>query len=184
MNWLNWETFHDAQYNLYSRKFILDNEILFDEIECESLFFMLQWIMSAKIFVKTPVIFYVKRDIPDSQTFAENFLQEKFEKFISNQIEMVKLIDKLCDKIKFFKDNSTARYMAKAHIIFYRDDFDLKRRKIYEGGITKEIFQITEKVFKKYFGEDYFYPMFLFHWAHVLPFEQYPDLVKKISRME
>ena len=180
LEWINWGTFHDAQYNLYNRKFILDNKIFFDEIESESLFFMLQWIMLAKTFVKTPVIFYVKRDTPDSQTFAGNFLQEKFEKFLSNQIEMANLVDKLCDKINFLKENPNALYMAKAHICFNRDNFDMKRRKIYKNGITSEILQRSEKVFKKHFGENYFYPMFLFHWAHCLPFEQDPDAVKKV----
>ena len=177
--WINYGTFHDVQYNLYSREFILQNEIFFDEIECESLFFMLQWIMTAKVFVKTPIIFYVKRDAEDSQTFDENFFPTKFEKSIAAKIEMSHLVDKLFEKIKFFQNNPTAQYMAKAHIFFFRDNFDIKRRKIYQHGITKEIFESTEKVFKRYFGEDYFYPMFLFHWAHCLPFNQYPDIIKK-----
>lgn len=177
--WINYGTFHDAQYNLYNRNFILQNEIFFDEIECESLFFLLQWIMLAKVFVKTPIIFYVKRDAQDSQTFDENFFPEKFEKSIAAKIEMSHLIDKVFDKIKFFQNNPTAQYMAKAHIFFNRDNFDIKRRKIYQKGITKKIFESTEKVFKKYFGENYFYPMYLFHAMHVKDFKQYPDLIKK-----
>jgi|GEM_PF-3345975 len=183
LDWLNWGTFHDAQYNLYNRKFILDNEIFFDELECESLFFMLWWIMLAKTFVKTPVIFYVKRDALDSQTFAENFLQEKFAKSIAAKIEMSRLMDKLFDKVEFFKNNPFAQYSAKAHIFFNRDRFDIKRRKIYEHGITPEIFQAAENVFKKYFGENYFYPMFLFHWAHTKDFEQFPDVIKRSEKI-
>lgn len=168
--WISGGTFQDAQYNLYNRKFILDNEIFFDEIECESLFFSLCWLMLAKVYVKTPVIFYVRRDSPSSQTREKNFSSEKIIKSITAKIEMSNFLDKIFNKIDFFKNNSEARYSAKARILSARDHFDITRREIYKNGITPEIYQAVESVFKKNYGENYFFPMFLFNWVHVLPF--------------
>lgn len=177
--WLSGRTFQDAQYNFYNRKFILDNEIFFDEIECESLFFSLWWIMLAKVYVKTPVSFYVKRDIADSQTFDEKFFPDKFKKVIAAQTEMSRLMDKLFHKVKFLKNNPVCQYMAKAHIFYNRNNFDINRREIYKDGLTAEIFHAAEEVFKRCYGKDYFYPMFLFHWAQGAAFEQRPDVITK-----
>lgn len=169
LEWFDVGTFSDMQYNLFNRKFILDNEIFCDELECESQFFSLWWIMLAKVFIKTPVMFYVRRESPYSQTNAD-FSEEKIIKSISAKIEMSRLMDKLFDKVEFFSGNPHARYSAKARIFAARDSFDIRRRKIYSEGLTPEIFQAVEQAFKKYFGEEYFYPAFLFHQVHTMHF--------------
>lgn len=175
-DWITAGTFQDAQYNLYNRKFILDNEIFFDTFDCEHEFFSLQWIMQAKVFVKTPVMSYVRRDSPYSGT-NENFSAEKLEKVVTNKIELSYFMDKVLNKIDFFKNSEEAKYIAKSHVLKTRDEFDLWRRGIYKNGITPEIYRVIEKVFQKYFGENYFYPMFLFNWVHVLPFGKNVSLI-------
>lgn len=169
--------FHDAQYNIYNRKFILDNEIIFDTFDCEHLFFALQWIMQAKCFVRIQGMFYVRRDAPDSGTNA-TIPAAKFEKCISNKIEMSFFMDKFLDRIDFFRENPEAKFFAVANVLKGRDWFDFERRGIYRNGVTPEMHDIVEKVFKKYFGYGYFYPMFLFQWLHVLPFNKSLEVVK------
>ena len=170
--WFECGTFIDSQYNLYRTKFILENEICFDPFDGKPRQFSLWWIMLAKVFVKTPVIFYIRRDAEDSLSNKKDFPLEKLEKFISNKIEMSRYLDKLFHKVDYFKDNEQIQYTIKATLFAIRDNFDLGRREIYKNGINFELHKAVEKVFKKYFGEDYFYPMFLFHWAHVLQFDQ------------
>ena len=81
-------------------------------------------------------------------------------------------MDKHFAQIDFFKDNEYFQYMAKAYFTFFLNRWEITRRKIYSKGITPEIYQSVAKVFKEKFGENYFYPMFLFNWAHVIPHDR------------
>ena len=174
--WLDFGTFIDSQYNIFNRKFILDNDILFDcggRHRCIALW----WLMKAKVFVKTPIIHYIRRDAPDSGTNIENFPPEKLEKFISNEIELFHNMDKYLDEIEFFKDDDLLRYITKAHLFKILDDFDITRRRAYQNGITSELYQAVVNAFKKHFGKDYFYPAFLFNWIHVMPYNQRVDMI-------
>ena len=177
--WLSTGTFHDIQYNIYNRKFILDNEIFHEEFEAESLFFTLWWIMLAKVFVKTPTIFYVRRDTSDSQSGKENFSPAQVKNFITSKIELSRQMDKLFHKVKLFRDDEYIQYMIKSHIFITRDNFFINRLKTYENGITPALYDAVADVFKKYFGDDYFYPALLFHWAHVMPFDKPADKIIK-----
>ena len=172
--WLNTGTFIDVQYNIFRRAFIVENEIFFDSPD--NRYFSLWWIMLAKVFVKTPTVFYVYRDSPVSQT-NKDFTPEKLEKFIATQIEMVRNMDKRFAKIDFFKNNEYFQYIAKAHLIYSLDIWEFIRRKIYSNGITPELYQAAVNAFKKIFGEDYFYPMFLFNYAHVTPYNKRVDTI-------
>lgn len=155
----------------------MSHDICFDTFDCEHLFFSLQWIVQAKCFLKIPGMLYIRRDSPHSQTNMV-YSEEKFEKALSNKIEMSFFYDKFLDRIDFFKQNPAAKYYAIAHILHGRDYIEFERRGIYRNGITPEIHDVVERVFKKYFGYSYFYPMFLFHWAHVLPFNKSLEIVK------
>ena len=163
--WINAGTFIDSQYNIFNKNFVLKNHIFTDGHRYAALW----WLMSAKVFVKTPVICYVHRDAPDSGTNI-NFPPEKLEKFISNKIKMLHDMDKHFAQIDFFKGNNYIQYLTKAHLLFVLDNYEITRRNVYANGITPEIYSIVESSFKKIFGENYFYPMFLFNWAHVMPY--------------
>ncbi len=175
--WTELGTFHDIQYNIFRRKFILDNEIFHDEYEAESLFFTLWWIMMAKIFVKTPLACYIRRNTPDSQSGEKIFSAAQIEKFISAKIELSRQIDRLFHKVKFFRDNEQIQYIVKSRIFVIRDNVFIYGRKTYADGITPELQHAVETAFKKYFGDDYFYPALLFNWAHVIPYNRRVDQI-------
>ena len=175
--WHELGTFHDIQYNIFNRRFILDNEIFHDEYEAESLFFTLWWIMLAKVFVKTPILFYVRRNSPNSQSGEKIFSPAQIEKFISAKIELSRHIDKLFNKVKFFRDNKQIQFTVKSRIFIIRDNVFIYGRKTYSDGITLELQNAVENAFKKYFGDDYFYPALLYHWAHVMPYNKPVDKI-------
>ncbi len=164
--WIQGGTFIDSQYNLFNREFVLANNIFTDGYDHR--YCALWWIMLAKVFVKTPIICYVRRDCPDSGTNA-NFSPEKLEKFILNMSKMVQDMDKHFSSIEFFKDNEYSRYISKAHLVLVLDFWEVIRRETYAKGITPEIYSTVKNSFQKIFGENYFYPMFLFNWAHIMP---------------
>ncbi len=166
--WFEGGTFIDAQYNLFNREFVLANNIFTDGYDHR--YCALWWIMLAKVFVKTPIICYVCRDAPDSGTNA-NFSAKKLEKFIFNMAKIAQDMDKHFSNIEFFKDNEYVQYTAKMHLIFVLDYWEIIRREVFSNGITPEIYSTVKNSFKKIFGENYFYPMFLFNWAHIIPRE-------------
>lgn len=166
--WIDGGTFIDTQYNILRRQFILDNELFFHEGQGNR-FYALWWIMLAKVFVKTPVYFYIRRDAPDSTTNTRGS-GNKIEKFIASKIELSRLMNKMFDKVAAIRNNPTLQYMAKAHLIAVLDNYDIGRWGFYKDGITPEINAAVENAFRKYFGDDYFYPMLLFNQAHVIPY--------------
>ena len=169
--WVNADTFVDAQYNIFRRKFILDNEIFFPSWTA-NVPFALHWLMTAKVYVKTPDIFYVRRDAPDSYSNGKKFFDKRIRRFIQGTAEISSYFNKLFQRIDYFKDNPAEQYRAKA--IFYNraDSFRIKRLKIYEQGITPEIHHAVESAIKECFGEQADYVTFLFHKIHCLPFDQ------------
>lgn len=177
--WFGREIFWDLQYNFFNRKFMLDNDLFYPSTSGDPIFFALWWIMLAKVLIKTPIIFYVRRDRPVSKsTDQQNAL--KLEGLISVDMEMSKEFDKLFDKVEIFKNNEALQYMVKVYPIIDRHRFKIMRERMFENGLTPEIFQSLKNIFKKYFGENYFYPMLFFSWIHCTPFNQRPDLVKFI----
>lgn len=172
--WIGGGTFIDTQYNLFSRKFIIDNEIIMNG---GHRVMALWWIMLAKVLVKTPVMCYIRRDDPESQGNTQSFPPEKIEKFISDTIETMTHMDRMMSKINFFNANDYFKYLAKAHWLGVLDDYSIKRRKVYQNGITPEMNEAAARAFKKYFGDDYFYPLFLFNWLHVIPYNKNINLV-------
>lgn len=169
--WTNADTFIDAQYNIFNRQFLMDNGIFFPNWGGNPLF-CLHWLMKAKIYVKTPDIFYICRDAPDSSSNDKKFLAEKVYKFIAGVASISEYLDNLFSSVKFFKDNPRTQYLAEA--IFYDrfDDFRLHRLKIYEQGITLEIHNAVERAVKENFGDRADYVTFLFHLVHCLKFDK------------
>ena len=170
-------TFFDIQYNFFNKKFMSDNNIT-----CGVggyLFTFIMWMMSAKVIVKTPNICYIRRDAPDSLTNQSmEFTAKKIEEFICGRFEILKKLDIYLNKMPFFKDNEFFKYMIKTKFLCGVDDFLITRPQFYKNGITPEIFQAVERAFKKYYGDlNYFYPMFMYHWAHCLPFNRRSDII-------
>lgn len=165
--WVNGDTFVDAQYNIFRREFILENEIFFQSWTA-NIPFALHWLMTAKVYVKTPNIFYIRRDAPDSYSNDKKFFDKRIQRFIRGTAELSNYFNKLFQRINYFKDNPAEQYRAKA--IFYNraDSFRIKRLKIYEQGITPEIHRAAESAIKDCFGEQADYVTFLFHKVHCL----------------
>ena len=172
--WIGGGTFIDIQYNLFKKEFILEDESFFEM--GMHLYYSLWWLMRAKIFVKTPAACYVRRNAPDSGT-NEKFNPQKITKSILKNFEILNHMDKLFPKMDFFKDNEYFQYIAKAHFLYISENFNMNRHKIYANGITPEIHDAIADAFKKYFGHDYFYPMFWFNWARVMPFNRNVDII-------
>lgn len=173
--WLNFDTFIDAQYNIFNRNFILDNDIFFKSFENVlaggNNFFCLQWILKAKIFVKTPAQFYVKRDSPDA-LFNLNMTSERVSKFISAQIKFSAWLEDFFAKDEFFKDNENLRYRARVHLFLSEDNHRLKNQGVYKNGITPELHHAVENAFRERYGKDVDYLVFLFHRLHCLNFDK------------
>ena len=169
--WCNGDTFIDAPYNIFRRQFLLDNEIFFPEYGGNFLF-CLHWLMKAKTYVKTPDIFYVHRDAPDSQTNDKTALAEKTRKIIFRMVGLLEYFDKIFGSVDFFKGNEAAQYRAKA--IFYRrfDGFEIHRLNVYERGITPELHRAVDSAIKECFGARADYVTFLFHAVHCLNFDR------------
>lgn len=178
--WVNGDTFIDAQYNIYKRKFILDNKIFFPSWVA-NLPFTLHWLMTAKIYVKTPDIFYIRRETPDSYSNDKRFLAKQLRRYILGSTELSAHFDKLLQCLDYFKNNPAKQYHAKA--IFYNrvDNYELHRWKIYAQGITPEIQQAVESALKECFGDNVGYLTFMFHKIHCLPFEQDYNKINSVS---
>ena len=170
--WVNDGTSCDAQHNIFNRKFILDNEIFF---KFGNRALSLWWLMSAKVYVKTPNIFYIYRDSPDSKTNTKSIY--KISESISTFMKISRHMDELFPKVEFFNDNEEARYIAKAYLLSRLDNHEITRWGFYKDGITPEIQREVAAAFKKYFGDDYFYPAFLFNMAHVMPYGKNVDKI-------
>ena len=176
--WHTGGTFQDAQYNLFRKKFLTDNKIL-DCLECsEPLLFSLKWIMQAKIFVKTPEIFYVKRDNPTSQTYEKTVSYDRLEKSITDNISYLNQADKFVSNFDFFQDKKDLQYLVKVKIFMSRESLTLNVDKALGNKNHAELYNSIEKVFKKTFGESGVYLAMLYHWSHVMQFNK-----SKIQKM-
>ena len=177
--WIDRGTFWDVQYNLFNRNFLMDNEIFIEVPGGSSLTMALWWLMLAKVFVKTPIPFYVRRDAPDSLTNTDPKLPstDRIPKIIMGAIELFRQLDKLFDKVELFKNNMEIQYMIKAHCVSIYDNWHISRHGFYKNGVTPEINKAVEDAFKKYFGDDYAYPALLYHWAHVIPYNRPVDKI-------
>ena len=156
----------DAQHNIFSRKFLADNDLRFEVFGGNRLF-ALEWFMKAKIFVKTPTLFYIYRNAPDSSSNYK-FPPERIKKFISEQIELSRYLDKFFAREDFFKDKPELQYLARSHLLFVHDNWRINRLGIYKDGITPELHRAVEEAFKKNFGDDAAFTTFLFHWIHAM----------------
>ena len=165
----------DAQHNIFSRKFLMENDLRFEPYGGNGLLAFI-WIMKAKVLVKTPIPFYVYRNSPDSGTNAK-CTPEYVANFISEQINLSRRLDEIFSTEDFFKNNEEFQYLARSHIFYGKNNYWLKRPGAYKDGVTPELNRAVEEAFKKYFGEDAAFPAFLFNWIHSAMFGKPVDVL-------
>ena len=164
--------FGDIQYTFFRRDFVLDNKILLDTRASN-----LHWLFLAKVYVKTPEIYYIRRDAPDSITRSGNhnrkdiFSVEYLEKSLSKLIEDGARFERFADQFEIFKEHPEFKYLIAARVFNVMTSFYIGGRGYYRSGrVPEEVRAAVEKVFKKYFGVHAGYPIFLFHLKN---FHQY-----------
>ena len=165
----------DTQYSFFRRDFILSNDLLYDGFGSGSKStkaFLLSWLMLAKVYVKTPVVHYIRRDAPDSGSNTKELNLKNVEEFIDQMMERTRYLEKyVIPNIRFLNDNKEiVRYHLNAKTFNVMGNFLIKIRNFYKNGVTPELNRVVENTFKKYFGEDAYYPAFLFHWTHSVPY--------------
>lgn len=165
--WYERGTFIDIQYNFFSRKFIIDNEIFYPLLFGEMDPFNLWWLMKARIFVKTPMAYYSYRLMaPDSVSVLD---KEKGPQFINRKISRImaytRNMDKFIPDVALFK-NESFRRCVKIWFLFNIEQAIISSANIYRDGISSELYEAVEGAFRKNFGDGGEYPMFLFHLLH------------------
>lgn len=168
--WLHGGTFQDSQYNLFSRKFILEENLL-DELENEDTYLSaLNWIMKAKIFVKAPEPVYIRRDIPDSQTNEKTISENRLERTIQKNLKLFHQVDKFLSEVEFFQGNIERKFLVKTKIFLAYES--LSDNSILGNTNYAELYNSIEKIFKKYFGKNAVYLALLYHWSHIMQFNK------------
>ena len=161
----------DAQYCIFRREFILDNDLLFWEGKFGLIggnrFFTLKWLVTDGVFVKTMKPFYIHRNAADARS-NQKMPPERVADVIAAQIELSRHLEQYFSSEKFFRDDEKRRYLARSSMFSLTGNYWIKNRGVYQNGVTFELNRAVEDVFKKNFGKYYMLPTFLFHWAQVL----------------
>ena len=167
IEWSKFGTFCDIQHNIFKKKFAIDNlvtnGIFLDGFWDTPVLSVFCWIMTAKIFVKTPIISYIRRNAPDSITNTKINVFP-FENFIGAKIGMIRYLDYLLPKIEFFRKNKLAGDFVKMKFIIDSNNLQMTHKSAYKNGLSNEIYENIENAFKTHFGSDYFFPMIFYHW--------------------
>lgn len=175
-HWFTGKTFRDDQYNLFRRQFVLDAKVFSSTIGWDSLIVSLMWIMRAKVLVKTPKIFYIRRENTSSQTYDNitiaHYSSSKFENEISRRIELFRNLEKLINDFEFFRNSPVRQYQIKARAFGLYESLDFNNPKFYGRKELAAAYNTVEKVFKEYFGDDAIYLAMMYHWAHSMHFNQ------------
>lgn len=174
--WFNIGTYHDAQYNLFNKDFVVKNDIF--TYFHDYYFVLFNWLMQAKVFVKTPICCYIRRTSPYADSRSK-YSPDLLRSTINDEITACKDFDKIFEKVELLKNNENLQYSVKAHYVALIDIFYTisNNRNIYQKGLTPELYKVASEVFKKHFGENYFYPMIMFNWVHVIPFNRPVEVI-------
>lgn len=170
--WLSGGTFQDAQYNIFKRNFLFESNIVAEMDGCENYLFALMWMMKAKIFVKTPEIFYIHRNSPDSQTNDKSFAPKKLARNISSQLKLFSQTDKFISSLDFFKGDKIFDYLIKAKLFAAHENLNADNFHSAGNKNYAELYRLTEDIFKKTFGADGVYLALLYHWGHIMQFKK------------
>ena len=168
-------TFCDIQYNLFSKKFIRENELMFDPSNFGLNLFLLFWLMKAKVFVKTPALYYVRRESPNSITNRPTDSLKHVNGYVSAMMRFSRMLDDLLPRIKFFSDNPDLKRFVKFKFMTEFEFHEITRRQFYKDGVSPELWEAVESAFRKYLGdENAFYPAILFTWMQSVQFGRDP----------
>ena len=164
--------FGDRQYTLYRREFVLEHKVLIDTAG-----YCLWWLLLAKVYVKTPVIYYIHRNAPDSLTNSnsvsstELYSIKGLERFLNGLFGIGECFDMYAADFEIFREHPEFGDFVKAKMFNMMTNFWIRERNFYRNGtIPLEVRQVVEKVFKKHLGENASYPIFLFHLANLTPY--------------
>lgn len=164
--------FGDIPHSFFRRDFIFDNKILI-ETRCDPLW----WLLLAKVYVKSPIIYYIYRDAPDSKTNANAvsnkklYPVERLEESLESLIEMGRRFDRHSVDFEIFRTHPEFGDLIKARQFNVMTNTLIKGRHFYRNGVVPaDVRRIVEKTFKKYFGMNASYPIFLFHLINFLPY--------------
>ena len=168
--WVDNGTFVDLQYNMFNRKFFL-SECLCPGAIAEKMSELhvlhLYWIMKSKIFVKTPVVFYVRREAPDS--WSNNTKKDglNIREEITRRLNLCQNFEHIFCELKFFDEHPEQVILAKMKFMssLY---WELVQRGLYRDGITPEIDKAVRESFEKFFGVYADFPTYLFHLLNVM----------------
>ena len=170
--WFEGRIFRDLQYNIFNRKFFIDNKIFSGAASENLLILSLNWIMNAKILVKTPLPFYIRRENSTSQSAAKNISDGEFENELSKRIEIFRKLDKFISNFELFRDNAKLQYKIKARIFGSYENLNFDKSRSYGNENFAEFYNLIENTFRKYFGDDAIYLAMMYHWAHLMHFNQ------------
>ena len=172
--WFSSGTMHDTQYNLYNKEFALNNEIFSHEHDCY--YTALLWIMLSKVLVKTALPCYIRSNLQDAGKNA-CFSRESFLIVLKDIFQSIQDMDNFFQKVEFFRNKEYLQYMAKSRYIAMQEDFFIVYKKAYKNGITPELYDTAKDFFKKAFGDNYFYPMYLFNRFHAIIYGRKVDII-------
>lgn len=164
--------FGDIQYTFFRREFVMDNKILVDTRGS-----YLHWLFLAKVYVKTPEIYYIYRDAPDSksrstnQNRAQMYSLERLEESLSKLIEDGAEFERLDERYEIFRAHPEFKYLVAARVFNVMTVCNVKGKAYYrDGRVPEDVRAVVEKVFKRYFGVHAAYPIFLFHLINFYPY--------------
>ena len=166
--WFSGGIFRDAQYNLFAREFALREGIFSDAVGLDPLVVSLLWIMKARVLVRTPEIFYVRREVADSQSSGA----VSIERAISKRLEVFRRLEEIISRVEFFRDKPELRYQIKARVFGVYENLNFDAEKSYGDPKYVEVYGSIERAFRKYFGDDAVYLALTYHWAHAMHFNQ------------
>ncbi len=170
--WFTGGIFQDTQYNMFRRKFIIDDKIFSDICGWNPLLISLIWIMKAKNLVKVPVAFYIRRENSASQSSFKKMSADSFAQAISERIELFGKLNKIINSFEFFRDNDVLKYQIKARIFSVYENLNFDRVNDYGRADLAQVYNSIERTFQKYFGDNAVYPALMYHWAHAMHFNQ------------
>lgn len=163
--------FGDTQHSFFKREFIFDNRILIDT-RCNPLW----WLLLAKVYVKTPEVYYIWRNAPDSKSNSTStnnaslYPIERIEEAIDTFIERARVFDKYAPKFKIFREHPEFADVVKARFFNVMTNCMVRTKNFYrKDSVPPQVRQAVEKAFKKHLGENASYPIFLFHLINFLP---------------
>ena len=130
------------------REFLIENRIVFPSTYAiEDATFTFQCIVSAKIFVRVPDVFYMYNIRPGSLTKSKRSVEEHIGRYIDTIQGVFSLLEKFMNRIEFFDRHPKARYMAIKHFWEYHINGGVARLiNQYHNNDESTTHAITEKI--------------------------------------